>query len=154
MKKCLPFILKLSWVGCFTCLVLFIDRVWPSHIEATEIRSFFNERRGRASVNYIITTEGRYLKISGDDWAYVEVGQAIEIIESGLLRKMVGIWLPESGRTLTNLSTVYRNYLFVPFILLIVSVLGVIPFKSVEMRFNIGIMLVFVLIFTWVLMLR
>jgi hypothetical protein len=154
MKKCLPFILKLSWIGCFTCLVLFIDRVWPSHVEATEIRSFFNERAGRTTINYIITTEGRYLKISGDDWAYVEVGQAFEFIESGFLRIIVGIWLPESGRTLTNLSTVYRNYTFVPLILLIVSVLGVMPFKSVEMRFNIGIMLVFVLIFTWVLMFK
>jgi hypothetical protein len=154
MKKCLPYILKLSWVGCFTCLILFIDRAWPSHVETTEIRSFLNDRVGRSTVNYIITNEGRYLKISGDDWTYVEPGQPIEIIESGLLRKMVGIWLPDRGRTLTNLGTVYRNYLFVPVILLALSVLGVAPLKSVEMRFNIGIMLVFVLIFTWILILK
>lgn len=154
MKRCLPYIVKLSWVGCFTCLLLFIDRVWPAHVEATEIRSFFNERAGRTTVNYIITNEGRYLKISGDDWQHVNTGQEIEIVESGLLRKMVGIQLPDRGITLTNLSTVYRNYLFVPLILLIVAVHGILPIKSVEMRFNIGIILVFVLIFTWILIVK
>jgi hypothetical protein len=154
MKKCLPFILKLSWVGCFTCLILFVDRVWSPHVTVTEIHSFLTDQTGRTITNYVITNEGRILHINGADWEYVEQGQAIEIVESGLLKEMVSIWLPEPGKTLTNFGSLYRNYLFVPLILLIVSVLGVMPFKSVEMRFNIGIMLVFVLIFTWILILK
>ena len=154
MKKCVPFFLKLSWVGCFTCLVLFVDRVWPSHVEYTQIRSFYNERVGRTTVSYIVTTEGRHLKISGNDWKFVETGQSIEIIESGIIRKVIKIWLPDRGKALTNLGTIYQNYLFVPIILFLLSVAGGVHIKSVETRFNLGIVQMFVLIFTWILIVK
>jgi hypothetical protein len=150
MKKCLPFLLKLSWVGCFTCLVLFVDRVWSPYITTTEIH-FLTDERGRTIANYVITNEDRILNINGEDWEYVEPEQAIEIRESGLLKEMVSIWLPEPGKTLTNFGSLYRNYLFLPIILLAVSVMGVLKLQSVEMRFNLGIVLVFLLTFTWIL---
>jgi hypothetical protein len=154
MKKVLPVVVLLSWIGLFTCALLMVDLLWPQKITATEIYSYRNERVGRATVNYLITKEGRYFKISSADWVYMSTGQRIDVVESGLLSILITLRLPKPNYSVTNLGTIYRNFIFVPIILVIAVTLSFLVKGSVEFRFNLGMVMVFVLIFTWVLMFK
>jgi hypothetical protein len=154
MRKYLPWAFKIAYIGCITCGLLLIDFVWPRQRTVTEVKFFENRQFGRTSTNYIVTESGRHFKISDDDWRTIKTGQRIEIVESGLFAVLVEINIPELTKSLTNLGTIYRNFLFAPWLLLLLSVLGLLAKGSVEFRFNLGIVTVFVLIFTWIITLN
>jgi hypothetical protein len=108
---------------------------------------------GRTTVNYIITDSGNQYKIGGYDWQKVEKGAQLQFFHSGLLHILIEIRVSSLNQRITNLGTLYRNFVFVPLLLLALSVPGVILKKHIEFRFNLGVVTVFVLIFTWSLLL-
>ena len=83
-----------------------------------------------------------------------EVDQKIEIVESGIFSILIEIRIPEKGIRITNLSTLYGNYFFVPILLLILSVMAFAIKGTLEFKFNLGIVTFFVLIFTLIFLLK
>jgi hypothetical protein len=53
---------------------------------------------------------------------------------------------------MANLATLYGNFVFVPLLLLLFSLIGLTRVGNVEFRFNLGVVNAFVLIFTLILM--
>jgi hypothetical protein len=153
MARWLPLSRKIAWLGCIMCGILLLDFSIPRHVTGAQVRTFKSNTLPRAQSTYIVTATGKVLMVSGQDMASFNKGQFIEVIESGMFSILIEIKIPEMNKSITNLSTVYRNYFFVPVLLLILSVLGLIAKEGVEYRFNLGmvnfIMLIFTLIVTF-----
>jgi len=148
MRKWIPFGTKIAWAGCLMCTILMIDFLLPHKITGAQVRTFKSNVLPRAQSNYIVTASGSRLQVSGTDSQWFNKGQDIELIESRMFSILIEIKIPDVNKRITNLSTVYRNYFFVPVLLLIFSVLGLVVKEGVEFRFNLGIVNLFVLIFT------
>lgn len=148
MIKWLPFSTKIAWVGCMMCFILFVDFIVPRQVIGAQVKTFVSDGNARAQSSSIVTASGTQLKISSGDWMLFNKGQYIELIESGMFSILIEIKIPELNKSITNLSTVYRNYFFVPVLLLIFSILGLVVKEGVEFRFNLGIVNFIVLIFT------
>lgn len=154
MKRYLHVAKKIAWVGCTLCFILLIDFSLPHRVAEETIRTFESRGRGRSEANYVVTHSGQYLKISASDWDFFETGQSIKVVRSSLFSILIEIRIPEIDTTVTNLSTIYANFLFVPGLLTLFSLLGVFIKGSVEFEFNLGIITFFVLIFTVILLLK
>jgi hypothetical protein len=143
-----------AWAGCLLSALLFIDYVIPHTVTHATVETFHSGGTSRARNYYLITHEGQSLKISDRDIKKFVLDQRIEIIESRLLLVLKEIYIPETGASITNLSTVYCNFAFVPLFLVGFSVLGAAQKGGVEFRFNLGLLNFFVLIFTLILLLK
>ncbi len=154
MKRYLHVAAKIAWIGCALCFILLIDFALPHQVTGDTIRTFESRGRGRSEANYLVTHAGQYLKINASDWNLFEVEQPIEIVRSRVFSILIEIQIPEIETTVTNLSTIYANFIFVPGLLALFSVLGVVVKGSVEFKFNLGIITFFVLIFTMILLFK
>jgi hypothetical protein len=148
MRKWLPFVTKVAWVGCVMCIILLLDFSLPRQVTGALVGTFKSNTLPRAQSGIIVTASGRQFKVSGEDMTFFNKGQFFEIIESRLFSIVIEIRIPESKKKVTNLGTVYRNYFFVPVLLFVFSILGLIVKEGVESRFNLGIVIFFLLIFT------
>lgn len=154
MQRYLHLATKVAWVGCVLCFILAIDFGVPHLVTPDTVQTFRSSRGGRSSRSYVVTQTNRYIKISDRDWAVFEVDQKIEIVESGIFSILIEIRIPEKGIRITNLSTLYGNYFFVPILLLILSVMAFAIKGTLEFKFNLGIVTFFVLIFTLIFLLK
>jgi curved DNA-binding protein CbpA len=154
MTKLMPYLVWIARIGCSICLFLLVDFSIPHRIIQDTTLTYESRGYGRARSLYIITTAGRALKVSSEDAMFFLDQQSIEIEESVMLSELIEIRIPDKGVRITNLSTAYQNFKFVPALLLIFSALGAARKGSVEFRFNVGILNFFVLIFTIILLLK
>ncbi len=154
MTRLLPLVTWIAWTGCAVCFILLVDFTLPHRVIMDHTRAFENRSYGRTRSDYIVTISGRRLKVSSEDARAIREEQPIEIVESVLLFQLIGIWAPKEGLLITNLSTVYQNFKFIPFLLFAFSALGAIRRGSVEFRFNLGILNLFVLIFILIILLK
>jgi curved DNA-binding protein CbpA len=124
-------------------------------VASTEtIVGFRSENFRRSYQDYLLTSSGGELKIAYEDRISLRQGQQIVIYSSRLLTIQRKAVVPaEDPIILTNLATLYGNFLFVPVMLTISSVLGLVAarFSGVEFRLNLLIANAFLLIFTLVL---
>lgn len=148
MRKWIPFTTKIAWIGLAMSVILLLDFSLPRQVTGAQVRTFKSNTLPRAQSGIIVTASGKQLKISGEDMAWFNKGQFFEVIESRMFSIVIEVRIPESKKRITNLSTVYRNYFFVPVLLLIFSLLGLVVKDGVESRFNLGIVIFFLLIFT------
>ncbi len=154
MQRYLHLATKMAWVGCVLCFVLALDFGVPRHVIPETVKTFRSSGSVRSSRSYVVTQTNRYIKISDRDWAVFEVDQKIEIVESGIFSILIEIWIPEKETRITNLSTLYGNYIFVPILLLILSFMAFAIKGTVEFKFNLGIVTFFVLVFTIIFLLK
>ena len=154
MQRYLHLATKIAWAGCMLCLILAVDFGVPHRVKSDTVDTFRSTGARRVSRNYVVTQTNRYLKISDRGWRLFEVDQKIEIIESGLFSILIAIRIPEKEMSITNLSTVYRNYLFVLILLFVLSFIALMTKGTLEFKFNLGIVNFFVLIFTLILLLK
>jgi hypothetical protein len=152
MEWTMPYLRNVWWAGCLVCLVLLVDFLLPRNFyPETIIRFRTRELRGGV-YTYFITDKGRSLSVAQKDFQQLGVGDELILEETPWVGVLVG-GRTSSGSVLSgNLGTLYGNFVFVPVLLLISSVLGVSKIGSLEFRFNLGVVSVFVLIFTLVLM--
>jgi hypothetical protein len=126
----------------------------PHRVIPDGVKTFRSSGNRRANHFFLITHTNRSLKISDRDLELFEVGQQIEIVESGLFSILVAVHIPEKQVSVTNLNTVYRNYFFVLILLFTLSAIALVPKGSIEFKFNLGIVNFFVLIFVLILLLK
>lgn len=154
MKQYIHLAVNVSWAGCALCLFLSLDILLPSKVELDTIRSLFSHASGRASTNGFVTETGRTIKVSDDDVFKLGRGMSIEITKTRITSITTSLYLPEKQHRITSLATLYRNYVFIPILLLITSVLGLLIKEQIEMKFNLGIVSFLLLIFTIILILK
>ncbi|HEU5291036.1 MAG TPA: DnaJ domain-containing protein [Cyclobacteriaceae bacterium] len=154
MQKLAPSMLKVFQASAVLCLFLLIDFSLPRKVSDEIISSFRNTGRSRYEANYLITQSGQQIKISPHDGYLLEVNHTIQVVRSRILSLLIEVRVPDREATLTNLSTIYANFKFVPMLLGLFSIIGLAARGKIEFRFNLGIMTCFVLIFTVFLLIK
>lgn len=145
---------KTAIAGCIMSAFLLIDYSIPRHITNDTVRSLYTYTSGRVSTHYIVSESGRQIKIREKDMNILVRDRPIQIIESRITSTTLELYFPEKDYHITSLATLYRNYVFVPILLMIASVLCLLMRNKIEFRFNLGIVSFFLLIFTIILMLK
>jgi curved DNA-binding protein CbpA len=154
MQRLAPSMLKIFQASALLSLLLLVDFFLPHRLTDETISSFRNTGSRRYEANYFITQTGQQVKIGGRDGHLFEVDQKIKIVKSRILWELIEIRIPDTDTSVTNLSTIYANFRFVPLLLGLFSILGLAAKGKIEFRFNLGIMTVFVLIFTVFLLMK
>ncbi len=152
MAKALPYMKPIYWVACLLSLVIVMDFFLPreQHIETIVSTTSTEFRKGWQG--YIITDTGRELNLSGSDFLVLEVGDQLILTESSLLKVLVKIEYAEEE--ITNLGTLYRNFLFLPILLVTVCGIWVSTSGTIEFRFNLGLVSTFLIIFTLIILFK
>jgi hypothetical protein len=154
MQRLAPSMLKLFQACALLSLFLLVDFFLPHKITYETISAFRNTGSRRYEANYFITQSGQRVKIGSRDGYLFEVDQKIKIVKSRILSLLIEIQIPGTGTSVTNLSTIYANFRFVPLLLALFSIMGLAAKGKAEFRFNLGIMTSFVLIFTVFLIIK
>jgi hypothetical protein len=118
------------------------------------VQGLYTNTSGRTSNNIIVSQSGQRIKIGFEDLRTMERGETIEITEAAITSIAIGIYVPKKSHHITSMATLYRTYLFVPVLLLITSVLGLLIRNQVELQFNVGIVSFVLLIFTVILIFK
>lgn len=145
---------KACIAGCLIFGFMLVDYCLPRKVINDSVQSLYTYSAGRVSTHYVVGESGRQIKISLDDMNTLVRNKPIQIIETGITSITLEVYFPEKDYHIRSLATVYRNYAFVPIILLITSVLGLVMKDKVEFRFNLGIVSFFLLIITLVLIVK
>ncbi len=153
MKGAMPYLKIMARVSCTLCLFLLIDFVLPRKKKLETISKVRTEVFRRNTHLYFVTNTGRDLNFSTDDLYKLRVGDNLVFEETFLLEELVDIQNAENTLHINNLATLYGNFVFVPMVLLICSMLVLLPYAKLDLRFNAGIVTAFMLIFTVILML-
>ena len=77
----------------------------------------------------------------------------VNVISSTLLNVLMKVETTSGNYTIRQLDTVYQNFLWVPAILLISAVLGLVLKNGIEFRFSVGVLICFVIFFNLVFLL-
>lgn len=154
VKEYVHLAVKASWAGCILCFFLLIDYCYPRHVVSDVAHGLYSETLGRTQTHYLSCESGRLIKIRYEDKETLERNKPVEIIETGITSIALEVYFPEKDYHIRSLATIYRNYAFVPVLLLICSVLCLVVKDKVEFRFNLGIVSFFLLIFTIILILK
>lgn len=145
---------KVSWAGCFLCFFLLLDFFLPHRVINDTVQGLYSKGFGRTSSHVVVSASGKEIKIGFEDLHTMERGKPIEITETLITAIAIKIYVPEKSYTITSMATLYRTYIFVPLLLLITSVLGLVIQTKVELRFNFGIVSFVLLIFTLILIFK
>lgn len=151
MRKAIPYLTKVAWAGVFLVLLMIADRALPSQIDATLISGFKSTRVRYTSQEHLITARGESYRITDEARLKVNVGDTVEVVHSAFFHRLIRLQVNDVH--IGNLATVYSNYIFVPILLAVLSLLGVSVRNKVEFLFNVGIVNIFALIITLILLL-
>jgi hypothetical protein len=157
MMQFMPYTDWLFRAGLVIALFLCVDFFLPPKQFDEVINGFQMEQYRRNPRYFLNTNTGREIKIAYEDRVKLQVGQEITIRES-LVLAIVRKAIVRSGDdifVLSNLATLYGNFIFVP-VLLVLSALAGAGMKargSIEFRFNLAIVHALLIIFTTILIL-
>lgn len=154
MAKALPFMKPIHWIASMLCLVLVVDFFLPRTQETETIVSMYTEDYRKSWQGYVKTDSGRELNLSGSDFLMLEVGDQLSITESAVLNVIVKIKRTERDAEITNLSTLYRNFLFLPILLIAACGIWLSSLGTIEFRFNLGLVSAFLIIFTLIILFK
>lgn len=151
MMASLPYLKPVAITGCLLFILLCADFFLPptKHIET--LVKFRNENYRRGGQDYLITDTGREIKIAAEDAQSLTVSMQIVFTESALMGVLMDVQTNDGTVNISNLGTLYDNFIFVPLLLVVGCVLWIASIGSIEFRFNLGIVIVFMLIFTVIL---
>ena len=154
MQRMASSMLKIFQASALVSLLLLVDFFLPRRVTDETISSFRNTGSRRYEANYLITSSGQRVKISLRDGHRFVIEQRIKIVKSRILKLLIEVQISDTGESITNLSTIYANFRFVPLLLGLFSIIGLAARGKTEFRFNLGIMTCFVLIFTVFLLIK
>jgi hypothetical protein len=154
MKHYAHLVIKVSWVGCFVCFFLLLDFCLPHRVVNDTVLGLYTKNSGKARNHAVVSASGKRIKIGFQDLRTMELGGAIEITETAITSTAIKIYVPEKAHTIISMATLYRTYVFVPLLLVVTSVLGLLMRNWIELQFNFGIVSFVLLIFTLILMFK
>ena len=131
MEGLMKYVRLLSMAGCVWSLVLVLDYLLPNRIYKEKVTD-------RVSLT---TENGHHFHLLGNEEKYFPTGSELNIYASRLFSVLVKVENEEHTYQLNNLASVYRNFVFMPVILLILSLMGLGLDKGTEFRFSVGTVL-------------
>lgn len=155
MVRFLPAAKASSWVCFVFCTLLLIDYVWPPTVTEEDIVTITTVRtytRNSSTTWWVIQTSGgikAHLPFIESD--YFKSGSKIKIEASRFLKIPFRL---HAGNHSTKIGkTIYGNFVFAPFALLIISGIGVLVRNNLDYGFNFGVSSFVILIFMIFIML-
>jgi hypothetical protein len=151
MKSALTFAKYVNIAGLVLSFCLLIDWLAPGTIVEETIARFESRRGFKNSVSfYVFTDKGRQVPIVPNT---ARIGDVLRFDFSPFFSVLRRIDEVNGAYAITNLATVYRNFSFVPLMMLACSVLGVTLHRErIEMRFNAAFVNIIAITFTLILM--
>lgn len=134
MKNSLSFMNKLAWSGCIVLILIAFDIFLPPILQETTIKKFRSTYFRTYSQDHIVIESGESFRINTEARSLLNQGDAIILVRSPLFKKLKRLQNKPITVTVTNLATLYGNFKFVPLLLLITSILGVV-IKKVKWNF-------------------
>ncbi|MBX2965831.1 MAG: DnaJ domain-containing protein [Cyclobacteriaceae bacterium] len=148
----MPYLTRIAWFGLGICFILLVDILLPFSRSTETVRRFYVSDIRRSSETTMVTQSGRELRASFNDFMNVHVGDPVVFVETVLLREIIRVERISGEIVLNDFASLYDNFLFLPVIVAFASCMIVFKVGSAELRFNLGIINTFVLIFTVILM--
>jgi hypothetical protein len=142
MESFLKYIQILSWVACGWSLLLIIDYLSPAKITKEKIVSNVHAARRamlRTSGDLLVTEHGHHFPIDIHELSYFPHHTDLKIFHSALFSLLIKVENEDSSYQLNNLATIYRNFMFAPILLILLSVMSLVGKKGIEFRFNLGL---------------
>lgn len=149
MEKSLFFFRWVFKIAAIFCFVLLIDFVTPRTVTTERIVETYAFRtRGRYGTgsyhhnDVIVTNTGRGFMVGVEETKYFRADPVIQVYESKLLSITTKIQTQSKSFTLTNFATVYNNYAFLPILIAIGTVIGLIVKKgTLDFHFSLGLVI-------------
>jgi hypothetical protein len=150
MQQCMPFVTKLIYFALVFCAFLTLDFVLPRKVQeeiVVDKRSHIARTRGRSyhSSDIIYTNKGTTFEIDLESTGPLTDGKVIFVsytrIQNIPIRVADGVFF-----SVRVPVTIFGNFIFAPIILLILSLLGYYFRKNVNMAFNLGTTIFFILL--------
>lgn len=154
MAKALPFMKPIHWIACMLCFVLIVDFCLPRTRQAETVVSMNTLEFRKGWQGYVKTDSGRELNLSGSDFLMLEVGDQLSITESAVLNVIVKIQRTKGDGEITNLATLYSNFIFLPILLIASCGIWLSSIGTIEFRFNLGLVSAFLIIFTLIILFK
>ncbi len=152
----LKYLRLISFAGIAWCSILALDYMLPNRVRTEKVVSESNRVISWQfhHVPYVLVTDkGHQFPINASGVDFFPVGSEAEIITSRILDLLIKIEAPGKKYSLDSLATVYSNFLFVPIVLLVLSVIGLTLKKGIEFRFSFAIAILTVMFFNLIFLL-
>lgn len=159
MAEYLPKFRWACWVSLVVCVFVAIDYVLPfEHLQEDilEINRMYRTGRGGGMIydhDELITRKGTKIKLYDDKLFHFKEVRQVNIDKSALFGKVVLASTP-GGEYRVRVASIYSNLSFIPFLLFVTSLLGVVIRKNVEFPFNLSIVSSLLLIIVVYILLR
>lgn len=141
MKQYLPYMLWFCFAGILFVVVLFIDKVLPAKKRVDGITKIYVVYRGkhRAYAYDIVETKGGMsIKLYDHNAGYFHDQSRIEINHTPIL-KIATTVSGADGNNKIPVGVIYKTLVFLPILLLLTSVIGVLFRRRTEFSFSLSI---------------
>jgi hypothetical protein len=148
MKQSLPYTNKILLVSFLVCGFLIVDYLLPPRQTTDEIVNMSMEAD---NVRRLYMNDGSNVKLSHKLARRFRLGSDVIVYRSNLLSVPLAVENQQTKERAEIYATFYRNFSFVPLLMLGFSVFGLFLAKEVETRFNMGIVNGMLLLFLMIL---
>lgn len=144
MAEFLPKFRWACWISLVVCFAVALDFFLPFHYiqdDIMEINRMYRTGRGGGMIydhNELITRGGISIKLFDEELVHFKNVRHIKLEKSSLFGKIVTASTPDEDYKV-KIAPIYSNLIFVPILLFITSLLGVVVRKSIEFPFNLSI---------------
>lgn len=156
MLHLLRFLKSTSWVGLACCLFLLIDYNLPPRVSPETVLPEGNQKiswKLHHEPNVIVTDKGNHFPVPFEGVDYFPEGSNVKVISSRMLNVLIQVEAQDDKYVLDSLASIYQNMIFVPILLFLVSVGGLVARSGIELRFNILVSIIILLFFNLVFLL-
>ncbi len=139
MRLYLPHALIASRIALLFCVILVVDYMLPPKKERKEVMSMKIRQQSREQSFKVELQDGETMNLNLKTASEFRRGSFITIYNSALFSVPL-ILENEKTRFKTKIPvSIYGNFVFLPLVLLITSLLGTFYWRGVEFRFNLGV---------------
>ncbi|MBN8653628.1 MAG: J domain-containing protein [Cytophagales bacterium] len=140
MRDYLKYAIMLSRLALLFSAVLIADYTLPSKKTREEIVSIKNPREVRRDGAYKLSLQdGEVINLRSESAVEFERGAAITLYSSAWFSVPLVIENERTQFKAQILGSIYGNFIFLPIVLLLTSLLGTFWWKGIEFRFNLGV---------------
>ena len=139
MRQYLKYAVMFSRLALLFSAALIADYTLPSKKTREEVVSIKSKTSRREPVSKLSLQDGNVINLRPDKAAMFDEGTAVFLYSSAWFSVPLEIEDEGSHFKVRILGSIYGNFIFLPIVLLITSLVGAFWRKGVEFRFNLGV---------------
>lgn len=150
MLHLLRFLKTASWVGLACCLLLFVDYQISPRVSDEIVLPEGNQKISwqlHHEPNVMVTDKGHHFPVPFAGVDYFPAGSHVEVISSRILNVLIQVEAQDDRFIIDSLASIYQNLMFMPILLFVVSLAGLVAKQGIELRFNLLVSIVILLFF-------